>query len=221
MSLINDALKRAKEAQQKKPPPPAPDLPLRPVEPGQQPGRRTGLLLPMAFGVVLAFVAVLLWQGSQRRATPSQTALPAAQTVLPASATPAAVAAPTPAVPAIRTDLASQPASSPGTSLPATGAAEADATPPAVNAAASTSPSSSAPSPDSNAAPVTVAASAPQPAPLKLQGILYRRTNPVAVINGKTVGVGGQVGEAIVVSINQSSTLVVVAGETNTLSLPQ
>ena len=221
MSLINDALKRAKGAQQTNPPQPAPDLPLRPVDPVQQPRRRIGLLLPMAFGFVLALVAVLLWQGSQRRATPPQTALPAVQTVLPVPATPAAVAALRSTGPASQTDLASQPASSPSMSLPAAGAPEADATPPAVNAATFTAPPSAAPSPTSNVAPVTVVASAPQPAPLKLQGILYRPTNPVAVINGKTVGVGDRVGEAIVVSINQSSTLVVVAGETNRLSLPQ
>jgi len=221
MSLINDALKRAKVAQQTNPLSAAPDLPLRPVEPERQPRPRTAMLLPMVFGVVLALVAVLLWQGSQRRAAPPQTALPVAKAVLPAPVTPATVAAPPPAVSANQTVFASQPASPLGTSLPAAGAPEADAKPPAVNATPVTGLPPTAPSPASNAVPVTVAAAAPQPAPLKLQGILYRPTNPVAVINGKTVGVGDRVDEAIVVSINQSSTLVVVAGETNKLSLPQ
>jgi len=221
MSLINDALKRAKAAQQRHLAAAAPGLPLRPVDPMQQPRRSANLLLSMAFGVVFALMAVLLWQGSQRRTTPSQTAIPVVPTVLPAPATPAAAAAPTPAVPAIQTDLASQPSTSPGTSLPVAGASEADATTPAVNATPVTDPPPTAPSPANNAVPATIAASAPQPTPLKLQGILYRPANPVAVINGKTVGVGDRVGEAIVVSINQSSTLVVVAGQTNKLSLPQ
>ena len=48
MSLINDALKRAKQAQQETPPPPAPNLELRPVEAAQCTRRSFGLLVPAA-----------------------------------------------------------------------------------------------------------------------------------------------------------------------------
>ena len=82
-------------------------------------------------------------------------------------------------------------------------------------------PASVSPLPESIVSPATVVASTPPPAPLKLQGILYRQTNPVAVINGKTVGVGDRVGEATVTAIRPDSTDVVVGGETIKLSLPQ
>jgi len=45
MSLINDALRRAKEAQKDAPLPTSRDLPFRPVEPALQRARR-GLVLP-------------------------------------------------------------------------------------------------------------------------------------------------------------------------------
>jgi len=46
MSLINDALKRASEAQQQAPPPSSPGPQFRPVEPGPRLSR-FGLLLPL------------------------------------------------------------------------------------------------------------------------------------------------------------------------------
>jgi hypothetical protein len=64
MSLINDALKRAKQAQGDASPPP-PELHLRPVEPS--PYRRHGLslMLPLSLGVVALFVLLLVWLSSR------------------------------------------------------------------------------------------------------------------------------------------------------------
>lgn len=69
MSLVNDALKRAKEAQ-KENPPPTPPLELRPVQPAQE-GRPAS---PMLFvGAVLGLVVMvglgglLLWGVTQQR----------------------------------------------------------------------------------------------------------------------------------------------------------
>lgn len=60
MSLINDALKRAKEVQQDMAPPPAPNLQLRPVEPGQGMRRSFGLLVPAALAVVAVVLLLLV-----------------------------------------------------------------------------------------------------------------------------------------------------------------
>jgi len=57
MSLVNDALKRAKQAQEENPPK-APPLEFRPVEPAQEGGNRSPLLL--LGGVLGLTVAVLL-----------------------------------------------------------------------------------------------------------------------------------------------------------------
>src|SRR6266699_1607104 len=63
MSLINDALKRARQAQQQAPPPLSPGLQFRPVEPAQQPKRGPGLILPaaLAAGALLVFFLVWHW----------------------------------------------------------------------------------------------------------------------------------------------------------------
>ena len=82
MSLINDALKRAKEVHRQNPPAPPSGPPLRPVE--RQPQQHPHLGLLLVFAVVVAGAAILLWQGLQQwrapRATdsPTHTAAPVA-----------------------------------------------------------------------------------------------------------------------------------------------
>jgi len=53
----------------------------------------------------------------------------------------------------------------------------------------------------------------------KLQGIFYATRNPSAVLNGKSVFIGGRVGEFVVAAIERQSVTVVGAGLTNVLSL--
>ena len=67
MSLINDALKRAKAAQQQTPPPPV-NLPFRPVEPAPVYVRRgLGLAMPVTLTIVACLALLLLWQWAQLR----------------------------------------------------------------------------------------------------------------------------------------------------------
>ena len=95
MSLINDALRRAKETQQQTPPPPSPELPFRPVEPTQQIARRDlGLLLPVALAGVALLALLLAWVLTHPRgsATPFEVNARTArvpQAASPASAPPA------------------------------------------------------------------------------------------------------------------------------------
>lgn len=72
MSLINDALKRAKQAQQENPPA-TPLLEFRPVESGQNQNRRTTLLvvgLSLVIVTILGLAGVLVWFVSQTRPAP-------------------------------------------------------------------------------------------------------------------------------------------------------
>ena len=70
MSLINDALKRAKQTQQQNPPP-TPPLQFRPVEPGQPNPARPPLLfvgLALALISVVALGGMFVWLVSQKSA---------------------------------------------------------------------------------------------------------------------------------------------------------
>jgi len=61
----------------------------------------------------------------------------------------------------------------------------------------------------------------PQPALPKLQGIVYRPDRPSALLNGKTVLIGGRSGDFLVVAITQQAVTVVRAGQTNVLMLTE
>jgi hypothetical protein len=217
MSLINDALRRAKDAQQQAPPQPPLDLPFRPVEPAPQDARRSlGLLLPVALVMVALLGLLSAWQWVQKRDSTGTTevnartprvarAIPASQ---PASAPAAALAA--------QPDPASQSVSPPS---PATGA-------PATFAADATSAAIHAPAADAQESEVTDTAAMtqpppPKPAPLRLQAIVFNPRRPSAMISGKTLFVGDKLGALRVAAIDQESATLVGAGQTNILSLAE
>lgn len=208
MSLINDALKRAREAQdQAAPPPPAPAL--RPVEPSQAARHGLGVMLPAALAVVALLVLLFVWQYSQRDSirkagapTTENTASvtsPAHQHAVQPSVTPPAV---------------TSAAAAPAAAVPQT------ATNPAGVAAAAQPASAPTVNTESNA-PAVAVQTPPKPAPLKLQGIVFNPTSPSAMISGKTVYVGDKLGEMRVVAINQISATLVGNGETNVLTFAQ
>jgi len=197
MSLINDALRRAKQAQEQAPRAPIPHLPFRPVEPVQQSARRgPGLVLPVSLLVLALLGFVIVWHWTQRRGN----AVPTDVNARTARLQP--VAAPTPAPP--------QPASGAATALEAQAAAEL-----IDNQIANLEESEAA---DASA---MESVKPPQPAPLKLQGILYDPKQPSAMISGRTVFVGDKVGDLRVAAIDKASATLVGAGQTNVLSLPR
>ena len=207
MSLINDALKRAKEAQQQVSVPP-PDLPLRPVEPVPQRARRgLGLLVPGALTVVALLGLLLLWQWAPTRGAKETTEVNARTARAPRVTT-----APLPA-PATQPQAALQPVSplSPAAAtLPADDIAE-PADSPVANARESET---------TDATPVA-APPPPKPAPLRLQGIVFNPKRPSAMINGKLVFIGDKVRDLRVMAIDQDSATLVGAGQTNVLTLPE
>src|SRR5690242_3179886 len=94
MSLINDALKRAKESQPGLPPP-APPLQLRPVEPKQTARHSVGILVPVLLALVALMGLLFVWQLVQKNTVKPAEANPPAQIVARAIApTPAPAPAP-------------------------------------------------------------------------------------------------------------------------------
>jgi hypothetical protein len=215
MSLINEALKRAKEAHQQAPVPP-PDLPFRPVEPGQQRARRgLGLLLPVALALVALLALLLVWQWAQRGVSsgPSEAA---ARTARPVQAPPETPAKPAPVVAASAAPAPATPLQAPA-SVPA---AVPAAVPVVEPAAGATNPpvADIQDSQATNAAPA-VAPAPPKPAPLRLQTIFFDPKRPSAIVSGKSVLIGDKVGALRVAAIDQESVTLVGSGHTNVLSL--
>ncbi len=202
MSLINEALKKARQAQPVASTAATPAL--RPVEPAPHADNGGGLWLPLLIGVTLLTSGILLWQWFasghvetvRARSTSAATLTPAALPVGQVK-TPVEVNAPVPAP-------------SPVPIPPV--AADAKAAP--TNTLATLT------EPSGTTTNVAIA-DAPKPPAYKLQGIIYRPKNPSAVIDGKLVFAGSRVGEAHVLLIEKDAvTIVTPAGQTNLLELP-
>lgn len=201
MSLINDALKRTKEAQQQNPPP-AGGPPLKPVDPAvtKAAGNSKSLLYIMVACVVVgnAFLFIYLKDGDKKPATIPSTLAPAVATpaTAPVSPTPAVTTpSPTPAKPEPAPAVAANP-----TPVPAPAVIESNA--PAASPAIVAQPEP------------------PKPAPLKLQSIIYNPARPSAMVSGKFVFIGDKVQGFRVTAIDQETVTLVGNGQTNVLSLP-
>jgi hypothetical protein len=210
MSLINDALKKAKRAQEQAPPPTgAPEF--RAAESDHGRGSGPSLLMPVLLVAVIAIGGILIWLGLSGRkpaaevATPKQTVVASvpAPAVQPVSAAPqpAAVVPPPVAPKAVPAQVAVEAPSPSVASAPPTAVAET------VKAQPTTVIST-------NAEP-------PKPTVPKLGGIFFNPSRPSAVLNNKTVYVGSRVGEFTVLSITAESVTVVGMGKTNVLSLSE
>ncbi|SPE49965.1 conserved hypothetical protein [Verrucomicrobia bacterium] len=211
MSLINDALKRAKQAQQQGEPPTTPSLQLRPAEPSLgTPQRGLGLALPLGF-VIVAFLAVaFVWRTLQ---TDSSAIRVQAKTPTPVAPNPADVFEPLPPAPSPALTNVGAQASSPLATNASTGAPSTPG-----NAAPQAGVSDGA---GSNAPVAVTVTEVPRPKPLRLQAIIYRPKHSSAVIGGRTLFVGDKIGDQRVVAIDQSSATLVGGGKTNVLELVQ
>ena len=190
MSLINDALKRAKESQRKDAPPAGSSL--RPVE--MNPKKHdSNLALPVViiFLIVAAFALIGLALAKHNgQKIPAENPAVAPVTVLKpqvVAAIPPETNSPSPVI---------SPANSSAISTPV--ATAASAAPPV----ALTNP---------------VVADAPAPKPLRLQGIAYDAAHPSAIINDKAVNVGSRVDGMRVMAISPDSVTLAGDGRTKTL----
>ncbi len=199
MSLINDALKRAKQNQEVNPPA-TPPLEFRPVESSQSDGRRTSLLLvglSLVIVTIVGMCAALVWYVSQKNGP----ALLVEASANPRSAVP-------------RTNAPAQPA--PKSKPPVMVVEPAIAAPAATETVATTSVTN-----EPIVAAVVAAVEALKPAPLKLQGIFFNPKNPSAIVNDRTVSLGERVGGFFVLSISPTAVTLANNAATNVLSLSE
>ena len=220
MSLVNDALRRAKEAQQQAAPPPPSQMQFRPVEPGQHLRHGLGLIVPVALAVVALLALVLTWWWAQgHRMTEPREARAATRSDVQGTAAPQPVSAP-----AAATTMAPPSESSPppqSESRPSSAAGTADSPGATVPATAASPAAAKESENEATHSAVIAPAAQPKPPPLRLQAIVFNPKRPSALISGKTVFIGDKLGDARVVAIDQDSATLVGAGKTNVLSLPE
>jgi cytoskeletal protein RodZ len=220
MSLVNDALKRAKEAQQQAAPPLQSQMQFRPVEPGQHVRNGVGLVMPVVLALVALLVLVLAWQWARvHELTEPREARAATRTAQQTTPGPqpfsASTAVTTPASP-------SAPNPPPQTESRTTSSAVVPDTKPAAESATPASATVAKEQEDEATNSAAIApAPQPKPTPLRLQAIVYNPKRPSALISGKTVFIGDKLGDARVVAIDQDSATLVGTGKTNILSLPE
>ena len=222
MSLINDALRRAKAAQQETPPssdPPAPHF--RPVEPGTQQAARHGIgvFLPISLGLFALLALLLLWELSKRSSGTS-----GAQKAPLAVAARTSTSAEAPTTPSESSPNTARPSGDTSVLPKAASGSASDPSAPAAQhsldaSAAVTNPAGAvAEYSDSNRLAATEAVVV-QPPPLKLQSIVYSPTRPSAMINGRVVFLGERLREYRVQAIHRDDVVLVATGRTNILSL--
>jgi hypothetical protein len=210
MSLINDALRRAKEAQQQTPPPPPHELPFRPVEPTQQIARRDlGLLLPVALAGVALLALLLAWVLIHPRGSATPREVNARTASIPQAASPASAP---PAQPA--------PAQSPALAAAPTTTSVASHAMDTTDASAD-EPLASVEESEATNTPAITAAPPPKLAPLRLQAIIFNPKRPSAMIGGKTLFMGDKVGDLRIVAIDKDSATLAGGGQTNVLTLAE
>jgi hypothetical protein len=211
MSLINDALKRARKAQP--PPPDSAGPPMTPVT-YPRPAQWPILIVPLLLIGMVVVATWLFWYaakiGRNSLAEPLVTRASARERA--ASLPPAP---PLPYASALaRTEellqqLSNRPVAefpSPTTPLPGGAVATPNTNTPNIAAA-----------PPVTSAPAVV--EPPKPPPLRLQAIFYRTDNPSAVINRRTLYLGDKIGDSRVIDIGQECVKLLCQGQTNVLTL--
>jgi hypothetical protein len=223
MSLINEALKRAKQAHAENLPPKTSVPPMRPVEPEQSaPGKGFGAAGPVGLVVVAIaglLIFFLIWK---RDGTSGATVAPGP---LPVAAKtpdrePAAGTSETSKAPASRTaaNAASTPVSMADEHSQAAPISTEHSSA-ASSSGATNQTTSSGESADPNHLASVAGPSTPAPAPLKLQSIVFNPGRPSAMISGRIVFVGDRIRELRVMAIHREDVLLVGGGSTNLLSL--
>ncbi|HMP84061.1 MAG TPA: hypothetical protein PKA41_15285 [Verrucomicrobiota bacterium] len=218
MSLINDALRRAKHSQPATTPAEVSHA-LRPVEATAVAHRNSSnLLLPVLIVVLLVggglFIGIALSQRGGKGAVTVNARQPAPEVVPQAAQPVVSTPAPQPAVQPVA--VVPAPAPQP--------AVQANATPPVpAQAAVVTMPVAATTATMTNeaalVAPVEVVP--PKPALPIVRGIFFNPTRPSAVLNTKTVLVGDSYSGFRVLSITRDGVTVVKEGVTNVLTLAE
>lgn len=213
MSLINDALKRAKQSHQRAAVPP-PQVPLRPVAAPPKSSAPRSLFLPVIVAAILLLaggilIAFALQRSSRAPATGGQQPIHASQDPSTASVS-------------LREQASGK---------------EKPNIVPTVSVPSSTGRSTPLLAPNSNPPPVIVVVTqlveTPRPQPElapperpavtlpKLQGIVFDPSRPMAFLNGKSCAIGGHVGEFTIIGITKEAVGVEHNGVTNWLRMAE
>lgn len=211
MSLINDALKRAKQAQQRDPMPAADGPQLRPADADHNVRHGLGLALPIAFALVAILALFMVWRFAHTSSLPV-----AARSTAPAANAAAQEPSPAQSAGVVKVARDATPAA---VVPPATVTATAEPVP-AAKTGAPVAAVELAPIPA--AVPVATAATqAAAAAPLKLQAIIFNPANPSALVSGKTLFLGDRVGQFRLVAVTQDTATLASLTATNTLALDE
>lgn len=223
MSLINEALKRAKQAHSHTLPTKASVPPMRPVEPEQPaPSNGFGAIVPISLAVIAVagiLIFFLIWKRDNSSGSSVAPApLPVAARTpdlepVPGTTQPAKALAPVNAV-----NTASTPASMPEEHSPSVPVGTQQSMV-ASSPGAANPPLPATETADSNHFASAQIPPTPVPAPLKLQSIVFNPRRPSAMINGRIVFVGDRIRDLRVMSIHREDVLLVGGGNTNLLSL--
>jgi hypothetical protein len=208
MSMINDALRRAKAAQQQMPSSTHTELRFRPVDCSTVPRRRNARWYIIGFLILLicaGFIAFRYVDGGNLLKSSPQT-VQARSTVDP-SIEPQPLGAP-----ASRRQPVVKPPENNQSKAPTVSIA------PSVPAASD--PAAGQTNRPGETAIIAPASVPPKPAEPRLQAIFFSPPNPSAMINGKTYFVGEKVGEFKLAAVDQQTATLVGAGKTNVLALP-
>jgi hypothetical protein len=183
MSLINDALKRAQQAQDKQTPNPRQDTPLH-VAPEKPSSRLWPVaLICLVLAVVVSAVGIWFLYKKPGLFKPAPLTVQAAS---PATATPGVII-----IQPVKQTAPASPVQPPGAApKPFVVQPLTPAQPPAAPKPFEVQPLSAMPDIPPPAAAATVT-----PPNIRVQGVLYRPDKPAAIINGRTVFVGDHVGD--------------------------
>ncbi len=211
MSLINDALKRAKAAQQVAPPSPTKSLELRPAIPAAPAQRPFGIFLPAILLLTGALCLAVFWQMGSRDQSGFGLALqPEPEIVAHARTLPAAE----PPIPVSPQSSQAQPIL-PAIPTTAEPASASTATPPVTEPA----PMQGSEPPLAPESTLTTTPTVPQAVPLRLQGIVAHPTRPSALINNKILFIGDEIEGLTLKNLNAHSATLSGEGKSTVLKL--
>jgi len=203
MSLINDALKRAREANKQRGGEGSPGVPLQPVDYASRPNRFVrfvaALVLVSAVGLAVFYFSKWWQAREQLQRVAATTNAPPVQAPIEPAATPESAA--TKYRVRVSTNIVVR-----TNFIAHTAAAESTAARVQTNLT-------------DNAG--ETAAPANEFPDLKLQSIIFRLNKPAAVINGEMLNVGDSIKGARVTSIGRNEVTVEWNGKTNVLQLPR
>lgn len=210
MSLINDALRRAKQVQREAAPPAASDTQFRTIDPAAQSARHgVGLLLPALLAAMGLLAMLLFWELSHPGTSLASRSPLTVSARSPMSSNADTLVEAPPAKAEVQAAAVDSPKPVPAGSADAAGSGPSGNS----NLVAAAEPA------DTNRAAASEPAREPAPVPLKLQGIVFNPKRPSALINGRVIFLGDRIREYRVAAIHRDEVMLVGAGQTNVLSL--